>query len=422
MRYHQRSRRNAVIMLVLVCLAVAMGAWALIGQVRVSALNARIAELEAALQAQQTPEETVQADSNVNLDAIAAEFDGGVVTVAEAIEEYNMIAAYYEMMGMDEADYAENAKITVLDGLIEGKILENKAREAGVYELTAEQQAEIEARVQAEYEDNINYYMAFRFDESKTDEQVREETITYLNENGYSYESMLEDARQNAWQDQLYTHITRDMAVTDEQMREFYESQITSAELTYSADFSAYEMDSLGGGIVVWHPEGVREVQAILVSFSDDQAVEYLTLQAAIENGDSTQLDALEALYNALEPKAQEALERAAAGEDFQALMAEYGDAGFSCVSEQSTLCGDAFRDAAMALANPGDISGLVQTDGGLCIIRYVGDVPAGRVAYEDVRDELLVNYEAELKSSLYNATVVGWLQEANVKYYTDRF
>ena len=129
-------------------------------------------------------ETAAPAVSDANLDAIAAEFDGGVVTVAEAIDEYNMIAAYYEMMGMEEADYAENAKIAVLDGLIEEKVLEAKAKEAGVYELTDAQQAEIEERVQAEYEDNINYYMAFRFDDSKTDEQVREETIAYLNENG----------------------------------------------------------------------------------------------------------------------------------------------------------------------------------------------------------------------------------------------
>ena len=63
-----------------------------------------------------------------------------------------------------------------------------------------------------------------------------------------------------------------------------------------------------------------------------------------------------------------------------------------------------------------------MQTDGGICIIRYVEDVPAGQVAYEEVKDALLVNYEAELKSSLYNATVLGWIEEANVQYHLDRF
>ena len=420
MRNKRYARRFPAAALALAVLCVGLSAWGVSGEIRVARLNRRIDELEnASLSTGAAPEASL---SDAQLSAAAAEFDGGTVTVAEAIDEYNMIAAYYEMMGMDEAEYAENAKYTVLDGLIEEKILENKAKEMGVYELNEQQKAEIAQRVQAEYEDNIEYYKAFRYEEGKSDAQVREETIAYLNENGYSYEKMLENAQKDAWRDQLYDAVTRDMTVSEDQLREFYESQVASAQLAYSADFSEYEMDFQGGRAIVWHPEGVRRVEAIQIGFDEEQGVEYLTLQATLEGGDSSGLDALEALYGALEPRAQEALNRAAAGEDFHALMDEYGAADISCVAAQSTFSGDAFRDAAMALAQPGDISGLVQTDGGICIIRYVEDVPAGQVAYEEVKDALLVNYEAELKSSLYNATVLGWIEEANVQYHLDRF
>lgn len=416
MRNKRYARRFPAAVLALAVLCVGLCAWGVSGEIRIHRLKGHIAALET------VSEPASSSLSAEQLSAVAAEFDGGTVTLGEAIEEYNMISAYYEMMGMKEADYAEDAKTTVLDGLIEEKILENKAKELGVYDLDAQQLVQIEERVQAEYEDNVQYYMPFRAEEGKSDAQVREETIAYLDENGYSYAQLLAEAQKDAWREQLFAAVTKDMQVTDEQLHEFYQSQVESAELSYSADFSAYEMDFQGDRAIVWHPDGVRRVEAIQISFSAEQAVEYLSIQAALENGDSAQLEQLEKLYDALEPAAQEALTRARAGEDFESLMAEYGASEIKCASDESSLCGDAFRDAAMALAQPGDISEPVQTDGGVCIIRYVEDVPAGQVDFDEVKNELLENYEAELKSSLYNSTVLGWIQNANVRYHLEVF
>ena len=212
------------------------------------------------------------------------------------------------------------------------------------------------------------------------------------------------------------------MTVSDDQLKSFYDSQLESAQLSYSASFYAYELDSEGGRQVLWHPEGVREVQAIEIGFSADQAVEYLSLQAAAENGDAAAGEKLAALYAALEPIANEVYNRAVSGEDFAALMQEYGASAYTNISEKSTICGDSFREAAMDLAKPGDISRPVQTEGGLCIIRYVRDIPSGTVPFEEVKDELLANYAEELKISHYNSTVVSWLQEANVQYHLDTF
>lgn len=416
-----KMKRLTALCLALAVLSAGLGVWAVTGQVRVSKLSAQVRALEAAREEGSAMRAAVSVE---NPDAIAAEFDGGVVTAAEAAEEYATISAYYQMLGVPEADYAESAKQTVLDGLVEGKILKMKAKEAGVYALSDDQRAELENRVKQEYEDTLRYYMEFRFDDSKTEDEVRAETVEYLNANGYSYESMLEEAEKSAWQDRLFDYVTRDMEISDEQLREFYQSQVESAELTYTADFAEYEMDAEAGRTLVWNPEGVRKIDTILVSFSDDQSVEYLTLQAALEGGDSSKLGALDALYAALEPRAQEALDRLNAGEDFAALAGEYGTVSpnGSFVSERSTLCGDDFRNAAMALESVGDVSGLVRTDGGLCILRYAGDVVPGAVAYEDVRDELRATYAEEIKTSQYNATIVRWIDEANPRYHTDVF
>lgn len=412
-----KNKRMFAAFLALACVAVGMGAWAVVGQVKLRAANARLEELEAW---QTSSEETF--DLNVDPEAIAAEFNGGVVTALEAAQEYETISAYYDMLGMDEAEYAEDLKYTVIDALVEEKLLALKAQEAGVYELNEEQLAQIEQRVKTEYEENIEYYMAFRFDESKTDEQVREETIDYLNENGYSYEQMLEEAKQNAWRDLLYEYVTKDMTIGEAELQEFYDSQVTTAEMTYSADFSEYEMDSEGGRAIVWHPEGVRRVEAIQLSFDADQSVEYLSLQAAAENGDAQSQTQLDALYQQLEQQAQAALERVQAGEDFLAVANDYGGAEEISVSDRSTLRGEAFRDAAMSLAEIGDVSGVVRTDGGVCILRYTSDVTAGAVPLAEVADELRENYEAEIRSNLYNSTVLAWMEEADIQYHLEQF
>ena len=87
------------------------------------------------------------------------------------------------------------------------------------------------------------------------------------------------------------------------------------------------------------------------------------------------------------------------AGEDFQALIDEYGeDPGMQdeptatvgyYVSADSTVWDTAFRDAAMLLANVGDISEPVLGMSGIHIIRYEGDVTPGAVPLEEVRGQL---------------------------------
>ena len=104
--------------------------------------------------------------------------------------------------------------------------------------------------------------------------------------------------------------------------------------------------------------------------------------------------------------------------------MQEYGGTGEAGIriSAKSSMYGDALRDAAMALANVGDLSGLVECDAGVCILRYAGDVTPGAVPYEEVADSLRTSYEDEIRFSQYNATVDEWMEAANIKYYTDRF
>lgn len=406
----------AKILSVVLALATAVLALFLVrGNMEIGRLNARILELEAQLAG--------PAD-NYDPSAAAAEFNGGIVTAAEASAEYELFVPYYEMLGMDEADYAEEAKMDVLNLLVERKILENKAREFGVYDLDEAALAELEQRVQAEFEENVEYYMAFRFDESKSEAEARAETIEYLNENGYAYEDLLQQAKADAWTDRLYAHVTAGFAIDDAQLRAFYEEQLQRAEAIYSANYAEYESDCAAGKAVLWHPEGVRRVQMLVIPFDFEQSARYADLQALLAAGDASRLTELEMLYGELEEAGQQMLLRIQNGESFEAMIDEsgYGNAQGVSISAQSTIFGDALRDAAMALAETGDVSGLVRCDEGLCILRYIGNVTPGPVPFENVSEELRANHTEELKRSRYNAAVLQWVAEAEVICYPERF
>ena len=417
-----RNRRMRLTCIVLACTTLLGCVWGAVGTVRAVHLSRELAAMR--LLAEESDAKSPSFADTYDPDAIAAEFDGGVVTVGEAAEEYQLIASYYEMLGMDISEYAESTKQELLNGLVENKLLEIKAKEFGVYELSDARRAELAEQVRAEYEENLAYYMAFRYEEGKSEDEVRSETEAYLQENGLSYEEMLASAEQEAWRDSLYDYVTGDMSISDEQLRQFYDEQLTSMELAYSASYDEYEADCDAGRTVVWNPEGVRRVQAILIDFDAEQAEQYANLQAELAAGESANMDALEALYESLRPRAEEALSRAQQGEDFAALMQEYGGTGADGIriSAKSSMYGDALRDAAMALANVGDLSGLVECDAGICILRYADDIAPGAVPFEEVADSLRASYEEEIKFSQYNATISEWMEAANIQYHTDRF
>ena len=419
-----KIKRITAVTLILAVLTVTFGVWAVSVTVKNAKLRNYIALLETS--AFQQADASLIGGFDVDTDGIAAEFKGGVVTIGEALAEYNQIASYYEMMGMDTAEYAEGAKQEVLEGLVEEKVLQLKAQELGLFEISDADRAAITERVQADFDAEVEYYMDFRYDESKSEDEIRKETVAYLAENGISFENMMADAERDIWRDKLYAHVTASAAASDEEVYAFYEKQLATDEATYATDFAQYEMDMTFGRTIAWHPEGVRRVEVVNVPFDSEQQTIYYDLQVSLANGDSAKLAEVEALYQQLMPKAEEMLSRAQQGEDFAALNAETGDnyypAGGVYVSAESTIYSDDFRNAVMALANVGDISGLVHTDSGIAILRYAGDVTPGAVAFDEIKEQLRESCSEEIKSSQYNTQVFMWIKEAEAKYYPERF
>ena len=120
------------------------------------------------------------------------------------------------------------------------------------------------------------------------------------------------------------------------------------------------------------------------------------------------------------------------AGEDFQALIDEYGeDPGMQneptasvgyYVSADSTTWDTAFRDAAMLLSNVGDVSEPVLGMSGVHIIRYESDVTPGPVPLEEVRDRLYDEALTTLREENYAALLSEWVAALNPVYYYDNW
>jgi len=391
--------------------------------------DARIADLEAQLAAAGT-------NGFAPTDA-AAEFEGGTVTIEEARAEYEYRAYYYSAFGLESEEYDDIIKQEVLASLVEDAILRAKATEFGLYDLTEEDMKEIEQQAADSFEENVAYYMSFRMVEGKTDEEIRQETIEYLAGEEYTLESVKETLINQTWRDRLYEYVTQNIELTDETFRQHYEGELASAELTYAADPTEYEYARMDGTVVLWNPEGYRRVKAILIGFDDAELDKYTQLTIDLENAadDETRsrlLDEIDALYVSLQPIVDEVEGRIQAGEDFMLLVDEYSadentiveptrSEGYY-VSADSQVYTDAFREAAMALENIGDVSAPVKTDLGVYILKYESDVAPGAVAFEDVQEALRETALSAIADKTYNETVEKWLEEANIVYHPDRF
>ena len=139
----------------------------------------------------------------------------------------------------------------------------------------------------------------------------------------------------------------------------------------------------------------------------------------------------IDAGYAPVEAEAQAALDQIAAGADFEQLLADLGDdegmkdaylraEGYH-VSKDSLLWPQEFISAAMAMEKPGDISGAIRIADGVCILQYVGEVPAGQVALDAVKDQLRDDVLMSAQFSAYEAQLGVWLQEAEAVYYPER-
>ena len=297
---------------------------------------------------------------------------------------------------------------------------------------------------------------------------------------GYSREYFLQSQTASVQNDKLSAYATEGVAVTDEQVKAEFDELAAQQKETYDANPAAYANAVNYGTEAYYIPEGYRGVKNLLIMLTQDAQNEIAALedelataQALLEDGNAqleeikaadlsgydeaalaeineqtaaleaqvteaqatidekqAQLtEATEAAFAEILPAAQEVLAKAQAGEDFDALIVTYGeDSGMIAepaktqgylICDGLTLYVPEFQEAAMALANVGDISELVKTDYGYHILQYATDIAAGTVEYTDaIKDALYESMLTEAQNAAYDAAVAQWVSEAKVETF----
>ena len=406
--------------------------------------------------------------------------DDGVVWLDDVQAAYDSVSAQYASYGLDLAAYGmeETVKKDLVDSAVEDAVIKAKAAELGLDQFDETALAEFAASADETMESYIDYYLGYYYaDAEEITDEMRAEAEKYWTDNGFSREAYAESLQKDAINEAVYEYVTKDVAVTDEDIQAEYETLVSENQESYTND-RTYNSDRNAGVTIAWNPEGYRAVKHVLIKFNDEQSALYSDLQSQLDSlnaekdaivaaqtateapeatAEATEETAepeeteaplrtleevnadiaactteVEALYAQLMPTAEEVVAAFNAGTSFDELIAKYNeDPGMTseptatigyAVSADSTTWDPAFTEGAMSIAEVGQISAPVRGSHGIHIIYYMGDVTPGAVSLDEIRGKVTELALKDKQAAAYRDQVAAWVAEANVEYFYGNF
>ncbi len=234
---------------------------------------------------------------------VATYGEDGIVWLSDVQEAYDTVSAQYAAYGLDLAAYGMEGSVKkdLVDSAVRDGVIKAKAAELGLDQFDENTIAEFEASADAVMEEYITSYTDhFYADAEEITDEMRAEAEAYWSDNGLTREIYVDSLKSDAINDAVHDYITKDVAITDEDVQAEYETLISENQSSYTND-RTYNSDRNAGTVIAWNPEGYRAVKHVLVKFNDEQAQLYSDLQS--------QLDSLNAEKEALEAPETEAPE-----------------------------------------------------------------------------------------------------------------
>jgi parvulin-like peptidyl-prolyl isomerase len=369
---------------------------------------------------------------------VVAEVNGAPITKEDLL---SMLDAYaYQTMGTDYLSYeqtlqgtsADSFKNSVLDEMIGQELLYQEAQKEGMVDDSEENRAEKRETIMS----TLRAILSVIETQADDDGLTGEERDAFIHENyqemarDYGYgdiEGLIEDEIRNDAITAMTEKLNAEVSYTEEDAREYYDLQAPAQAELIEKDRNNYNLYKSFGEVYAY-PEEARYVKNLLLQIPEETQTEISALRS---EGSDAEADVMrdEALAT-IKDKADEVLEKAKSGEDFDALIAEYGeDTGMQqepamtkgyLVTLESDFVQE-FEDASLALENEGDISDLVATDFGYHIIKYETNA-AGMIPFEDVKDSII---EAQLSSQQnvhYYERIEELKEGATIKKYENRY
>ena len=372
---------------------------------------------------------------------VVAEFTGGQLMRNEVAAAYNELTAGYLFSGYTEAEIPESLLTDLMEDMAQQKILQAKAQELGVYELTDADEAEIAAQAESSLNEWIAVYRSLIDLTSGDEDTIIEETKAYLERNeGVSYDTLYAQISESLWAEKLYDAAVKDVKLENADVTALYNEKLESQKASFAAYPEVFESTQMRGETIVYNLDAYRAVRLLSVTPDEQGAAESATLienEMAMLEGEISPEQAekyqaeLNQLYASAETAMQEIIHQLDGGASFSDMLAQYGeDLGMQdetlretgyYVSESSLMWPKQMTDAACALKNPGDISEPFRMNGSVCILEYVGDVVPGEVPVEEVYDALAEEALSNRRAKVYEEQVNAWMTEAEIKYYPER-
>ncbi len=339
---------------------------------------------------------------------LAAAFNGEVsVTKSEVKAEFDEMVqayiAYYSQYGYEMDEYDTEFQNFVAQETVQMKLSQKVAERHAIdtgYELNAEKEEAFQAEALASLAEMLEYYKQYLGSYGVPEDQIEEVAKAELEAAGYTYETLYESAKLKGVLDHLYVLGIEGVVVTDEEVKAAFEAKVNAQKETYDADVDAFISAYISEEEILYTPENVRLMHCIFVALEDETAT-------AAEDAPVSGL-----------AKAEEALAKIRAGEDFTIIMEAYNEdastpeqmqIGYP-VAQSSGSYGDEFKNGAMALEKIGDVTDVIVTEYGYFILKYASDLTAGAVDFEPRKEaetaEALTNKQNDAYSAYINQMI----------------
>lgn len=405
-------------------------------------------------------------DPEVDKQTVVLDVNGTTYTKGEvqlmvedelAYQEYLYVGQYGMELDVDDPEIVAQVQDIVVENIVWQTVLEQKLAEGGYLDLSDEELAQVQADAEENYQSYIDLFVTNYFADSELSEEEKRAAAEerMIAEGGYpTREELLENEKLMAADEKFFQEVIADVTVSDEEVQAAYDERVAAMQADYEANPYYYDMDVNDGATIYYNPAGYRYVKHILLMLPEaeqnqldelDAQIqakqgEISALQASVDVADATdkleeELAALQLEYDAvrtaafdnLQMKVDEVQAKITEGQDFDALIQEYGeDPGMTVepamcmgylIGYNSTDYVASFQEAAMALTNVGDVSEPVESEYGIHLIKYVSEVEEGPAPFADVQEQLTAEVLATKQNEAYQMAVDAWVNEADVKF-----
>ena len=399
--------------------------------------------------AEATPAETAAAAAPAD-DPVLATVGDETIRKSEVDALMPQLANYMS----EESDYAY-----AVNFLVQQKLLNRKIIEQGLDQFDADTEATFAAEAQKQWDDGVESYVSYYLSEDTEEarSELRDQAAAFYAEQGFSIESLTANIRHRAAFDRMTAELVGDYVPTEEEIQATFQQFGAAYQTEYENNVGAYEYNTLFNQQPSWYtPAGYRGIIHILLQPDAALLDNYARLLAAFEEQSSDKgsegVEPQESADPSAEPAAtaepvtQEMVDaarqaildskkteidsinaRLAAGESFEALIAELGqDPGMQSpenlqngykVHKESIAWDPAFTAAAFSdkMQKVGDVSDPIVGTNGIHILKYQSDVPSGLIMTDAIRQEISDYLKATKENEAYQAAFETWKQEVPV-------